>query len=265
MRACTSISNRLAGYRLPGLVLLLNFFCLPAFATLDPPREFSVADHSSKTSHPEEDDYSNTPFTEYGEFNTEEDEEADTKFFQYGRFFGISLGLGVEGATGNRGGLWQGGFPLIDFKLHYWFDFNLAMDMGFYVVPHFYETNVGGLGHVDVNMSRLGVDLKYYFDTKNLTSTISFSNPFILMGVGSYSKTENSVLAPGPNSDSGVGIGFGGGLEFAIKPRSAYFQVEGKVHIVKFKDTFTQTFASSGIADLTGLFYTVTGNILFTW
>ena len=80
---------------------------------------------------PEEEDFSSSPFTEYGEFNEEQDEAADTKFFQYGRLFGVSLGLGFEGVTGNRGLLWQGGFPMIEMKVHYWFDFNVALDLGF--------------------------------------------------------------------------------------------------------------------------------------
>src|SRR4051794_33185738 len=74
-------------------------------------------------SHPpdEEEIGNGTPFTEYGEFNEEADEEADTQFFQHGRFFGVCLGLGYESVSGNRGALWQGGFPVFDFKLQYWF------------------------------------------------------------------------------------------------------------------------------------------------
>ena len=91
-----------------------------------------------KTVQPEEDDFSNTPFTEYGEFNEEADEEADANFFAHGRFFGVSLGLGFEGVTGNRGLLYQGGFPMVNGKIHYWFDFNFALDMDFYFASHFY-------------------------------------------------------------------------------------------------------------------------------
>src|SRR5947209_990104 len=40
-----------------------------------------------RTLQPEEEDFTNTPYTEYGEFNEEEEEAADTRFFQYGRFF----------------------------------------------------------------------------------------------------------------------------------------------------------------------------------
>src|ERR1700722_17820359 len=67
-----------------------------------------------KANTPEEDDYTNSPFTEYGEFNETEEEEEDTKFLQYGRLFGISLGVGFEAVDGNRGQLYQGGFPVVD-------------------------------------------------------------------------------------------------------------------------------------------------------
>src|SRR4051812_45090894 len=124
MQASTSISeprqkHRAASSALPlaaGLVLLLFF---PALGR---------AEAKDRTLLPEEDDFSTTPFTEYGEFNNQEaEEEEDTKFFQYGRFFGLSIGFGTQGVTGNRGQLWQGGFPMVEFKLHYWFDFNIAM------------------------------------------------------------------------------------------------------------------------------------------
>src|ERR1700756_3704439 len=94
-----------------------------------------------RTTKPEEEDFSQTPYTEYGSFNEEKEEEEDTKFFQYGRFFGVSLGLGVETISGDRGTLYQGGFPTFDAKIHYWFDFNFALDINFYLAQHYFVSN----------------------------------------------------------------------------------------------------------------------------
>jgi hypothetical protein len=218
-----------------------------------------------KTLKPEDDDYSSTPFTEYGEFHEAGDEEADTKFLQFGRFFGASVGLGFEFVDGNRGALWEGGFPLVDFRLHYWFDFNVALDVGFTTVSQYYDTTVENLGHVDVNMFIVSVDFKYYFDTKNLSAPISFANPYLLLGAGSYSKTENSVSAQSQDQDSSLGVCAGAGFEFIVSPRKVYFALEGKVHFVTFKDTYTTRFSSAGLPDLTGQFFTLSGNLLFTW
>jgi hypothetical protein len=218
-----------------------------------------------RTLQPEEDDHSSTPFTEYGEFNEEAEEAADTKFFQYGRFFGVSLGFGYQGIAGNRGLLYQGGFPAVDFKVHYWFDFNVALDLGIYTATHFFDIPSQG-EHVDVRLLQAGLSIKYFFDTKNLTAAISFANPYLLVGFGSYTKTETSTLEEQTDPDTVVGLNAGGGLEFAVRPRKTYFQIEGRLHFPQFKDTFLGRFkGATGIEDLSGAFYTVVGSILFTW
>ncbi len=228
---------------------------------------FAQADPSaSKVNKPEEDDFSETPFTEYGEFNEDKEEQEDSAFFAHGRFFGVSLGGGYEGWGGNRGVLYQGGFPLIEFKLHYWFDFNFALDLGFHLAPHFYETTSDRGGHVDVNLVRIGLNGKYYIDTRNLSSAISFANPFLTLGFGAYTQTKTAYSQGAtPDADTGLGFSTGFGLEFPIRPRKSYFQIEGKYHMVTFNDTYSSVFSESGLADLTGPMYTLQTNFLFTW
>ena len=46
--------------------------------------KLQYAGGSDRTNKPEEDDFTQTPYTEYGSFNEEKEEEEDTKFFQYG-------------------------------------------------------------------------------------------------------------------------------------------------------------------------------------
>ncbi len=219
----------------------------------------------SKTNKPEEDDFSGTPFTEYGEFNEASEEEEDARFFQFGRFFGVSIGMGFQFVDGNRGSLWQGGFPSVDFKLHYWFNFNVAIDMGFRTASQYFDTKIQSLGHVDISMLWVGVDVKYYFETKDLSAPLSFANPYLLIGTGSYSKTMTSNTQQTQDQDNSLGVSGGAGLEFAVTPRKVYFELEGKVNVVTFKDTFTTIFQSAGMQDMTGNFYTLTANILFTW
>jgi len=239
------------------LVLVVSLAFLAPRARGDPP--------SNKVDVPEEQDFSSTPFTDYGEFHQAEEEEADTQFLQNGRFFGVSLGLGFQFLDGNRGTLWQGGFPLVDFKVHYWFDFNLGLDMGFFTVNQFYDTSQTLGGHVDVNLLRVGLDVKYYLTTQNLSAPISFANPYVLLGFGSFTKTENSFVQGTQDRDTSIGLSLGAGLEFVVTPRKIYFEIEGKMHLVQFKDTNTTTFQSVNIPNLNGNFYSVTGNVLFTW
>jgi hypothetical protein len=215
---------------------------------------------------PEDEDFSGTPFTEYGEFNQADDEEEDAKFFQFGRFFGVSLGLGLQFVDGNRGALWQGGFPVVDFKLHYWFNFNIAVDMGFRTSQQYFDTTVLQQGHVDINMLWVGVDVKYYFETRNLSAPISFANPYILLGAGAYNKTQVSNSQQTNDQDSSLGVSAGAGLEFVLRPRKIYVELEGKIHIVTFKDTYTTVYQTNpGLSNLTGNFFTSTASFLFTW
>jgi hypothetical protein len=116
-----------------------------------------------------------------------------------------------------------------------------------------------------VNILRVGLDVKYYFETKNLSSTISFANPFILLGAGAFSKNQYYYTTQLTDTDTAVGISLGAGLEFAIKPRKTYFQIEGKIHFVPYKDTGSTLFTNVGLPNLTGNFYTVSTNVLFTW
>jgi hypothetical protein len=222
---------------------------------------------SDKTLPPEEDDFINTPYTGYADYNQENEEAEGIKFLQYGRLFGISLGTGYSGAMGNRGDLWQGGFPAFDLKLHYWFDFHFAFDLDFWTANHYYNapSAIGG-GQFSVNVYDIAFDLKYYIDTRDLTAPISFASPYFIIGAGAMSKTENSTANSGlDNSATALAVDAGVGLEFVIKPRSVYFELEGKIYDATFPDTNTTNFQSIGINDLTGLFYTVTTSVLFTW
>ena len=177
-----------------------------------------------------------------------------------GKFFGVSLGGGYQGVTGNRGLLWQGGFPAVSLKVHYWFDLNFALQMEFYTASHFYTDGSTG---ISVNMSRIGLDLKYYIDVRNLGAALTFANPFIAVGLGAYSKSEiASVGSTTPSNLAAFGFAAGIGLEFVIVPKKTYFTIEAKYHIAQFTDQFSSV---NGISDLTGDYYTTTGNILFTW
>lgn len=213
----------------------------------------------------EEETFSPSPFTEYGEFNDALSEEAETEFFQYGRFFGVSLGLGYQFLGGNRALLWQGGFPRFEIKVHYWFDFQFALDLGLSTVSHYYLTSINNQGQVSVTLFTLGVHLRYYIDTRNLSAAISFINPYLLGGLQSYTKTQNASQIQSIDTDTSGGLNFGAGLEFTLSARKTYLQCEGKIHLLRFNDTYTTLYQQVGLKDLTGNFYTFSTNLLFTW
>lgn len=247
---------------------LCFFLSAPSFAQSNPFEDIDQ-EQSPKTknsgSSEDKNDFRETPYTQYGEFNEEEEEAEATLFYQYGRFFGVSFGVGIHGATGNRGLLWEGGFPLITLKIHYWFDFHFALQLEFYNASHFHDFTSSG-SVTDVTMSRLGADLKYYFDTKDLSAALTFASPFLLVGGGAYTKSESASDITTATMNS-FGFSAGAGLEFVLSHKKSYFVVEGKLNIVNFEDRFNTTYSSAdgGIPDLTGMFYCFTGSFLFTF
>ncbi len=265
MGVCISTSNAL-----PHLARRLTA-CLALVVSLG--GSLSWVDRSAyaaedKTQQPEEDDFSSTPYTEYGEFNEEENEASDMKFYQYGRLFGFGFGVGYSGATGNRGKLYQGGFPLIEVRTQYFFDFNLAMGLSLMSMKHTYEVSPSSHGgHHDVSIVGIGVDFKYYFETKDLAATISFANPYIVGGIGSYTITDTSTLENTTDKDASFAINGGLGMEFAINPRKTYFTIEGRVHQVNWgKTDHHAEYALDGFADnQSGLIYSVVTGFTFSW
>jgi hypothetical protein len=219
---------------------------------------------SDQPGSPEDQDLKGTPYTEYGEFNEQDEEEATTRFLQYGRFFGVSLGGGMSTVTGNRGSLYQGGFPAVELKLQYWFDFDFALEMGVNLASHYWDA--GSRGPVDTSLLRLGLDLKYYVPIYNLAAPITFANPYLTLGFGSIRKSDTFQAEEVVSNDSSVGVSIGAGLEFVVTPRSSSFYIASKLHFVNFADTFTTLYQTDlGIEDLTGQFFTTTAGFLFTW
>lgn len=157
---------------------------------------------------------------------------------------------------------------MLEFKLYYWFDFNFALSLVLASAKHNYTSDV--TGRVDVNMFRLGLELRYYFDTQDAAAGVTFANPHLIGGIGSYTKTQSvpegaTQTTVTGDQDASFGFCLGFGLEFPIVHRKSYFALEGKFHMVSFRDTNTALFANDGIPDQSGGFYTVGGNILFTW
>jgi hypothetical protein len=205
-------------------------------------------------------------FSTYADFQRGDEEQKDAFFNQFGRFCGIGVGLGTDFVTGNRGKLWQGGFPTFNFQVHYWFNFHVALHLGLMTSQHYYTSKLSGItGKTTVSLSNLGVGLRYYLDTKDLNAPLTFSSPFFSATGSLYYKTENAILAATTTNDAAMGFALGAGFEFPINPLKTYTNIEAKIHFVTFLDTYSALYQSVDIPDLTGYMITLTGSILFTW
>ncbi len=246
-------------FKLTFVILFLFFIPICTFA----------ADPGLNT-NPNDEEIVTGPYSGYGEFGSGDDQIEDERFFQYGRFFGVGIGLGATSASGNAGRIYQGGFPTLDFRLQYWFDFNFALTLGLQNSKHSYDIEPDGL--TSVNHFRTIAQVVYYLDTHNMSAPLTFIGPHFMVGGGLYRRTDNigsgnatSNTTPTIQEESVMGFNAGLGIELTLKPKRTYLQFETLMHFVNYNDMYDPKFASEGIPDKTGYWYSFSAVLLFTW
>lgn len=189
------------------------------------------------------------PFSDYNEFEQDADEEADINFFKNGRFLTLGLQLGYRGFVG--GGFTEAYTPAAVYgvQFSYFFDLQIAGALGFSMGDHNVQfdsysdenfTSKVSTYSGTVNIQTIDVNLKYYFNTENVTRGLADLNPYLLIGAGQYKRTYNlsssqSTVVPA-EADSVIGFKTGLGLEIPLLRRRAYFGVQGTYHYVQFAD-----------------------------
>lgn len=176
----------------------------------------------------------------------------DERFYRYSRFFSINMGMGFTTFTKNRGLAFEDNNPSFNFGLVYFLDFQNAFVMGISLSQHiaFVDSFTNGskdeqIRSVEQNMLRPYLGFRYYIDTTDLGTAITYSNPYFVGRLEYWYNTtnfpENDRLSS-TSDGSGVGTGFGFGLEFPIEIKESYFNVEFLYHIVNFGDKYTQDY-----------------------
>ena len=117
-------------------------------------------------------------------------------------------------------------------------------------------------GNTDVNLFRVLLQAKYYFNT--------FMSPHLIVGTGSYWRTDTisgntGNLANATQSQNALGFNAGAGLEFQLKPSKAYIQLEAVIHDVSFGDDNDPKFTAIGIPDRSGLWVVAEAALVFAW
>jgi hypothetical protein len=230
-----------------------------------------------------EDDDLNIGGDIFSDFNESLDEAQvveDERFYRYGRFFSFSLFLGLTTFDGNRGSAYENDPPTYGLGINWFTDFQTSFGLGFEYSKHhmfFGEPTEGfpdPVGFVDVNMLRVFLSYRYYIDTSNLGTAITYSNPYFTGRMEYWYLTNKFVDQSELGNDTGGGFGFGVGfgLEFPIKLKESYLGVEFLFHTVNFHDKFTQTYApdvdnggSTGFEDLTGNVYSTILSYVISW
>lgn len=216
----------------------------------------------------------------------------DERFYRYGRFFSVNIGGGFTTFTGNRGSAYDDNHPTFHLSTNYFLDFQKAILLGLEYSKHtmILDTVVNGyqnrgrLGAVVTDMTRLFVGFKYYIDTTDLGTAITYSNPYFV-GRLEYWYQTNKFLDQRDldrQKGGGLGTGLGFGFEFPVELKSSYVNVEFLYHVVNFFDKFTQDYRQITVdnpattedetADSTYGYEDLTGNVIsvmitynFTW
>jgi hypothetical protein len=212
----------------------------------------------------------------------------DERFYRYGRFFSVNIGGGFTTFTGNRGAAYEDNHPTFHLSFSYFLDFQNAISLGLEYSKHTmvidsvvngYSTN-GLLGAVVSDMTRVFVGYKYYIDTTDLGTAVTYSNPHLIGRMEYWYQTNKFIDQPTLPKEpgGGLGSGIGMGLEFPIELKKSYVSVEGLYHVVNFFDKYTQNYrrvfntdqtaradSPYGYEDLTGNVLTLIITYNFTW
>jgi hypothetical protein len=224
----------------------------------------------------------------FNDFNEDVEEGQvieDERFFRYGRFFTLQLALGITSFDGNRGTAYNNDPPTYGLGVTYFSDFQSAYGMGFEFSKHhmfidqpvFGAQTSEGFGLIDVSMLRFYFSYKYYIDTANLGTAITYSNPYFIGRMEYWYVTNKFPDQPDVPDDNGgaIGLGVGFGLEFPVKLRESYIGVEFLWHSVAFHDKYTQEYrpcetvnnicTGFGYEDLTGSAYSTMVSYIINW
>lgn len=224
-------------------------------------------------------------FSDFNEDLEDKQMMEDERFFKYGRFFSFMLYTGLTSFDGNRGAIYNDDPPTFGLAVHYFSDFQSSWGLGFAVSQHNYFINnptqgfTDGPGLVEVTMLRPYISYRYYIDTSDLGTALTYSNPYIVTRMEYWYVTNkyltDSVAEPTDPDGGGIGIGIGLGLEFPIRLKESYLNLEFLVHNVAFADknttlldvnTDSETQATDiTVPDLSGNAFTLTVGYVWSW
>src|SRR5690606_18407978 len=122
------------------------------------------------------------PFADFSEFEDSAEEEADINFFQNGRFFTLGFIGGYRRWTGTYADIFDPGTSFGLF-ISYFFDLRFALQVSFQNSDHaFTIEDPSNPSPGNLSRTALGIDLKYYLNTQNVTRGLANLNPYLFGG-----------------------------------------------------------------------------------
>jgi hypothetical protein len=184
------------------------------------------------------------PFSDYNEIEQSAEEEADINFFKNGRYLTIGVLMGYRGFTE---GFSQAYSSATSFGLQfsYFFDLQLAMSLSYSIgdssveFTSYNDTSFSSISEVytgNVNIQTFDFNIKYYFNTENVTKGLAELNPYIMAGVGQFQRTYNLSKSLTLEPDRPIGFKAASGIEIPIMRHRAYLGLQATYHLVQFPD-----------------------------
>ncbi len=209
-----------------------KYFLLPLIAFI---LTMSTGSHSYAQAL--ESDESFDPFSDYNEFEQDTDEEADINFLKNGRYLTLALVSGYRGFTDGFSQAYGGNF-IYGLQFSYFFDLNIAASLGYTTGDHAvnFSSSTGKLYTGNVNLQVFDLDVKYFFNTDNVTKGLADLNPYALFGTGYYTRTYSLSNEFGEDPDRVAGFRLAGGIEIPVLRRRSYFGFQVLYNFVQFPD-----------------------------
>lgn len=195
------------------------------------------------------------PFADYTEFESSEEEEADINFFRNGRFFTLGFIGGYRTMTENLGDIYSDAVTAGLF-LSYFFDLRFALQLQFITGDHeiHFTSPNGTKVNGNASITNIGLNLKYFINTQNVTRGLANLNPYL---VGGFSQVYRTATVSGEEAfskEGAMGFDFGGGMEIPVLRNKMYIGAQLTYQLVSFKDENTEIVLSGN--ETTGIFPT---------
>ncbi len=202
--------------------------------------------HAPKAHAQEGADDTYDPFADYSEFEESAEEEADINFFRNGRFFTLGFIGGYRGMTETMGRIEKPGASFGLF-LSYFFDLRFAMQLSFLTGDHSLSFNSGGTNITgNVAISDIGMNLKYYLNTQNVTKGLAQLNPYLIGGFSQVYRTTTVVGQSGFGKEGAMGFDLGAGLELPMMRNKMFFGGQLAYQLVTFPNENSEIVLQSG-------------------
>jgi hypothetical protein len=176
------------------------------------------------------------PFSDYSEFDENSDEEADINFFRNGRFFTVGLAVGPQSFTDGMDKAYGDG-PTMGVYLAYFLDLNLALSLSLNSADHSVVLKTTSQEYSgNVSFSNVGLHLKYYLNTQNVTKGLADLNPYLIGGFSQVTRSYTIAELLTQTKDTVTSSDLGVGIEIPLMRRKAYFGVQALYNFLNFSD-----------------------------